>query len=1139
MMVTFVSQCQKNALKKSRRVLDAYANRIGDNTWQTVITNEGLSAVKKLLRKTASKNTAVSCHWLRSRSRSELVWVVGNREKFNYQGVVPVNSTRRHQLDQENNWQQLPLIQALVAIAALFHDWGKASDLFQQKLKPDNKHSFKGDPIRHEWISCLLLSAFIRQTHSSNDEDWLNRLALGELDEVKLKQTMLNLDAKNRNPFEDLPPLGKWVAWLIVSHHRLPNLSTQSSESGDSKFCAKYYQGQTRSDIDSLLAIVSKEWGYENRYDEDEYQQRIDQCFSFSLGFLSTSTKWLAAVKKWALRLEQQTAPASQALADGSWRLVLTHARLCLMLGDHYYSSQDAAKKWTNTTGLYANTDRETNSLKQQLDEHLVGVSKAALQNAYHLPQFEHALPLAEDINSLKKPSPRAFAWQDKAVRSINEWRAVNTHQHFGFFAVNMASTGCGKTFANAKIMRALSTNGDTLRYTLALGLRTLTLQTGDEYRERIGLDDSELAVLIGSNAVLELHQANKKITEEKGIAELGSESAESLLDEDVDFDSPIPEEGLATLLTGDKQRKFLYAPVLSCTIDHLMSATECSRGGRYILPSLRMMSADLVIDEIDDFSGDDLVAIGRLIFLAGMLGRKVMISSATIPPDLAEGYFKAYRDGWLLYAKSRNIPPVLACTWTDEFKTHTSSNSGADIATAIPEYRKAHQEFIHKRVMNLGKQIAKRKATIAHTQSIIDQHSTPSNKDGEAQSGKQAAYFKAMASQAKVLHRAHHTKDKATGLKVSFGVIRMANIAPCINLSRYLLEEYKCHVNTEIRVMCYHSQQVLLLRAEQEQHLDRVLKRKEQPTEEPAAFCNKIIRTHLNDINKKPKIQNVLFILVATPVEEVGRDHDFDWAVIEPSSYRSIIQLAGRVRRHRETEISSPNIAIMQHNLKAIKQGEKLEQAVFEKPGYETQTLLLKSHDICDLLESKDIEQRLDAVPRIQKKSHQKSGYFRELGKVMPPQSLAELEHASIWRGIADYASSNTGPNSFQGYLRECWWLTGLPQAFFRFRDGAQGINTYLTYLHEQEEYKFCEKDEQGFAVDRQKVLRISHYQLTETGHQRLWLERNYPNSVKALADEQEQSLRRTSLRYGELNFLHNENKQYIYNDQLGLVKE
>ncbi|WP_415735248.1 hypothetical protein, partial [Legionella pneumophila] len=67
-----------------------------------------------------------------------------------------------------------------------------------------------------------------------------------------------------------------------------------------------------------------------------------------------------------------------------------------------------------------------------------------------------------------------------------------------------------------------------------------------------------------------------------------------------------------------------------------MIAATETTRGGRYILPSLRLLSSDLVIDEVDDFTGSDLIAIGRLIHLAGMLGRKVMISSATIPPAMA-----------------------------------------------------------------------------------------------------------------------------------------------------------------------------------------------------------------------------------------------------------------------------------------------------------------------------------------------------------------------------------------------------------------------------------------------------------------------------------------------------------------------
>ena len=123
MMVTFVSQCEKKALNRTRRVLDAFANRIGDNTWQTVITAEGLQAVKKLLRKTASKNTAVSCFWIRSRSRSEFIWSVGNKDKFNSEGVVPVNYTHKDLFLGEivmdalyANTKQQPLDQHLFAV---------------------------------------------------------------------------------------------------------------------------------------------------------------------------------------------------------------------------------------------------------------------------------------------------------------------------------------------------------------------------------------------------------------------------------------------------------------------------------------------------------------------------------------------------------------------------------------------------------------------------------------------------------------------------------------------------------------------------------------------------------------------------------------------------------------------------------------------------------------------------------------------------------------------------------------------------------------------------------------------------------------------------------------------------------------
>lgn len=193
MMVTFISQCEKHALKRTRRVLDAFANRIGDNTWQTLITQEGLHTVQKLLRRSASRNTAVSCHWIRSRSRSQLLWVVGRKNKFNEQGYVPVNRTEKSLLgsEQGNDWKYLPLINGFVRLAALLHDWGKASQLFQDKLNPASNMRFKGDPLRHEWVSSLLFSALVKsQKEPNSDENWLDALITSSWHEQQLQSWM-------------------------------------------------------------------------------------------------------------------------------------------------------------------------------------------------------------------------------------------------------------------------------------------------------------------------------------------------------------------------------------------------------------------------------------------------------------------------------------------------------------------------------------------------------------------------------------------------------------------------------------------------------------------------------------------------------------------------------------------------------------------------------------------------------------------------------------------------------------------------------------------------------------------------------------------------------------------------------------
>ena len=336
MIVMFVSECEKNSLPKTRRILDAFADRIGSNTWRTPITQEGLNTVRKMLRKTASKNTAVSCHWIRSRSRSELVWIVGNKRKFNERGVVPVNYTDgdiEQYMDKEK-WQKLTLMRSAVVIAGLFHDFGKANILFQAKLKGKGKNKY--EPVRHEWVSLRVFQAFVGD---KSDEQWLK--ALTEIEKNHADEIFKDgLSQGDSKPLVNLPPFAQLVGWLILSHHKLPVVpewkktltpETKPKNLGDKKL------------LDTWFGIeLSTHWNSYNFADEDSPELYQDNWTFHQDGLPYKSYKWrlkaMAAAGKALQDLKQF--PAENLLHDNLFSSHLS--RLALMLADHHYSAQSS-----------------------------------------------------------------------------------------------------------------------------------------------------------------------------------------------------------------------------------------------------------------------------------------------------------------------------------------------------------------------------------------------------------------------------------------------------------------------------------------------------------------------------------------------------------------------------------------------------------------------------------------------------------------------------------------------------------------------------------------------------------------------------------------------------------------------------
>ncbi|MGX5175307.1 type I-F CRISPR-associated helicase Cas3f [Aliikangiella sp. IMCC44653] len=1095
MMVTFVSQCEKNALKKTRRVLDAFADRIGDNTWQTIITQEGLLTVKKLLRRTASKSTAVSCHWIRSRARSELLWVVGKRDKFNESGVVPVNYTEgdiEHFMDKEK-WQSLTLMKNAVAIAALFHDFGKANVLFQQKLKGEGKNKY--EPVRHEWVSLRVFQAFVGD---QTDEQWL--IALTEIDKNHnddIYQDGISL-GKN-NPLVNLPPFAQLVGWLVLSHHKLPFVPswketlTQETSPED---LHKYEISPLNSWFAEELQVF---WNSYNFKDEDSQNFLQDNWTFHSEGLPYKSTKWrLRAIKIADNALQNIKQLSGKNILH--YELFTSHlARMALMLADHHYSAQkETTIEWRSPNyQVFANTDRDTNELKQQLDEHLIGVAKHAVNIVSKLPQLKNSLQALEENKFLKSTKIHTkYAWQVAAQKMALELSESSKKQ--GFFGINMASTGKGKTLANAKIMYALASKEQDCRFTVALGLRTLTLQTGREYRKQLDLTTEQLAIAVGgaaSKALFENEQHKKTAEESFGT---GSESVEDFLDPElyVDYDLSGVEHSLHNW-TGPNLRieKLVQAPALVCTIDHLIPATDGTKGGKQIGPMLRLLTSDLVIDEPDDFGLEDLPALCRLVYWAGMLGSRVLLSTATMPPDLAFAAFQAYQAGWTEYAKVNNSTwnENINCAWFDE-----REKGGAFKAEVrdFSNFKERHEKYVNKRVEFLSSGAAKHKAAILDNLTLTDNI--------------YVNFAQTILQGAIGLHINNHVKDKDK--KISIGLVRMANINPMVAVAKALLN-LSVPENTHIHLCVYHSRYPLAVRSYLESQLDQMLNRKENWPPQ-----------NLQNLIEKTTKKNQLLIVLASPVAEVGRDHDYDWAIIEPSSMRSIIQIAGRVLRHRAYVPKEENILLINQNIKQLKGSERC----FNQPGFEVENLKLKlnEHTLREILIETQY-QPVNAVERVVR------------SKQSPLENLVSLEHQALLEKLFK------NPDSAKLWWKEQVHWCGVLQKLQVFRKSAKDEAVYFLYKNNELTWEW-----KNDAVYPPKMGALSGAGISIKEEPAIvpaegfsfWFDLNPENIYSELAHDFNISEEVAAQRFGEIrlvSYKKNDINEYKYFSNLGIYQE
>lgn len=312
---------------------------------------------------------------------------------------------------------------------------------------------------------------------------------------------------------------------------------------------------------------------------------------------------------------------------------------------------------------------------------------------------FPRSFEISSDI-------PDKFKWQDTVSSELKKLDANR-----GFFGVVVSETGSGKTKALPQIACAL--RSEQVRFTLALGRRTLTKQAYDDYSsEVIGFNKSDLSILIGQN--INKKEINEDIDKhgmgciddnEEYVVESTNTNTFSSFLEPIFYDI----KGSPT-----KEISAITSPITIMTIDHIIKLVGQSRSSD-LKHMLIAQNNDLIIDEIDDFDVTDLIPICKLVHLFASNGRKVIISSATINKFIVHALRDSYVHGYELYMDRHEIKERPYIATISNIEPYTS----IDTFVTNKYQNKKHDEFVKKISERIIKNKPKRKVKYIRTKSL------------------------------------------------------------------------------------------------------------------------------------------------------------------------------------------------------------------------------------------------------------------------------------------------------------------------------------------------------------------------------------------------------------------------------------
>ena len=840
------------------------------------------------------------------------------------------------------------LLIVAVAIAAGFHDIGKLSAGFQGVLASSVEGRFKEQPVRHEFISLLLLRLIISLSHASCDVEFLkiisspNRaieLAMdawrllpndqftqkfigGSKDEAVLESAKDSILPEVKNF-----PFMRGVAFLVGTHHRV------------------FRANVTRTSVDLLDTTHVK------NHDARVWKSYIKDCDNLIVALDAPGHSSWVKTLSWDARRGVAAFDAGAVTGNyAAWSAACAHlGRTALMLGDQDGSSRKlphdvpdvisevSLVPYANTMWIFVdgnsldtwrndgrgrifeeNRSRNENKRRVLADTwslHTHKVRRSALAALGGLLRTEAdwidiGWPIINEADipiNLRVPADHnsPYRWQDDAVIALKKSVEVN-YDIDGRLLFLMSGTGSGKTIAAPKLALAAARN-NVMRLNVCLGLRSLTLQTGDEYCGRMGVGQSQAAIVIGSKAATILHeiatQESAQNSYDDPAADAENEPSTMGIDAD-DFDdvgvivggygAALPyfaQRVVDTNEFSDKRdacQRLLGSPIVICTVDTLSSVSDAT-GGRHLTAALRMATADLILDEIDSYDAEDFVALSRLVHFAAFHGRSVIVASATLRAEHAEAIRRAYALGRRMRSHGTSKNAAFLVGW---FSENHATVEVDDSGLAADAFLLHHHRVASDIVASLGTKPTLRRLRVVSLDGIATH----------------VGYRERTLESCIHLHNINHVVDPATSKRVSVGFVRWNRISSCRAFAAHVLDHAGLP-GINLVIACHHSRFSLAVRDGVDRSLAKMLSRKTVEGGRDPLLDDPHIRRHLDGDSEL----DIVIIISTTPLLEAGRDLDADWAVTEPCSERSAIQLAGRVRRHRNWSPAGDNIGMLE----------------------------------------------------------------------------------------------------------------------------------------------------------------------------------------------------------------------------------